>query len=233
MNWLYLVTMAYIVIAALRGYRRGFIKVVYSMVAILIMIGFVFLTTPVIVDALRSTSLYDTVEERCEEYAREQTERRLENGTLADSFQKSGIQLPESFARQLERGTREIILESLEAEGVYEKMAAALAEIVLGILAFIVSMIVILFILWRIGRALDLFSRAPVIHLANKIFGVFAGIIQAFVVIWLAFLLIRMTSALPVSASLVEMIDENAILRDLYEHNRLLELLQNSGIIKK
>ena len=61
--------------------------------------------------------------------------------------------------------------------------------------------------------------------------GFFAGIVKAFLVVWVAFLLIRLTQILPYSAMLLRMIEENAVLQGLYEKNVVLELIQKLGVL--
>ena len=63
------------------------------------------------------------------------------------------------------------------------------------------------------------------------ILGFFAGIVKAFLVVWVAFLLIRLTQILPYSAMLLRMIEENAVLQGLYEKNVVLELIQKLGVL--
>lgn len=95
-----------------------------------------------------------------------------------------------------------------------------------SVIAFFLSLLVISLILFVAGRRLDLFSRKPGIRLVNMIFGFFAGIVKAFLVIWIVFFLIQTTQILPSSAALLRMIEENAVLRGLYEQNQIAELLK-------
>jgi len=224
MNWLFLVIIAYIIISALRGYHKGFIKVVYSMAAILITILFVFLTAPAVGKGLRAAPFYDSLRGRCEEVVRNQAKKHIGSGVLVDSV--FGFDLPEEFTKQIEGKTEQMILETMEEEGIYRNIARTLADVIIGIIAFLISLSVILLILWKIGRTLDLFEKTPGIHLTNRIFGLIAGIVRAFIVIWFVFMLIRLTPAFPASSSLIELIKENKALNDLYENNRLLELLR-------
>ena len=59
------------------------------------------------------------------------------------------------------------------------------------------------------------------------ILGFIAGIVKAFLVIYVVFLLIRITSFLPSSKALIHQIRDDAVLRNLYEQNRIYELLKN------
>ena len=66
MNWLYIIVMAYIVVSALRGFHKGFIRVVYSMAAILAAVVFVSVTAPYISRMIGQTAISQTLEKNCE-----------------------------------------------------------------------------------------------------------------------------------------------------------------------
>lgn len=172
MNWLYIIVMSYIVLSGLRGYHKGFLKVVYSMAGLLVAVLCITVTVPPVSHALKeNTALSRWMKEKCE-----------------------------------------------------TKM---LTELCINALAFFVVLIIVLLILWRVGKMLDLFTKTPGIHLINMILGFIAGIVKAFLVIYVVFLLIRITSFLPSSKALIHQIRDDAVLRNLYEQNRIYELLKN------
>lgn len=172
MNWLYIIVMSYIVLSGLSGYHKGFLKVVYSMVGLLVAVFFITAMVPPMGHALKDNkALSRWLEEKC--------------------------------------GAEE------------------LAGLCINVFAFFIVLIIVWLVLWRIGKMLDLFAKTPGIHLINMIFGFFAGIVKAFLVIWIVFLLIRVTSFLPGSEVLINQIKNDAVLRDLYEHNRVYELINN------
>lgn len=229
MNWLYIIVMAYIVVSALRGFHKGFLRVVYSMAAWLVGIMFVAMTTPLIGHVLKNdTPLYERIEIACEEYVRTQIDKKLEDGTLLDgAVRMPGITWPEELQDILAKGTQAAVTEVLETQGIYRQITAAIADFCVNLIAFLISLAIILLIILIVGRKLDLFSKTPGIHIINMILGFFAGIVKALIIIWLFFAIVKLTAVLPSSASLIEMIEKNAVLRGLYEQNRLLELLQN------
>lgn len=172
MNWLYLITMSYIVLSGLRGYHRGFLKVVYSMVGFLVAVLCITIAVPIVSRLLREADVvYDWLKEKSQ-----------------------------------------------------NKM---MAEFCIYVLAFFIVLVIVMLILWRIGKMLDLFTKTPGIHLVNMIFGFFAGIVKAFLVIWTLFMLIRITSFLPISAQLIDQINEDAVLQSLYEQNRVYDIVKN------
>lgn len=226
MDWLYITVMGYIVVSALRGYHKGFLRVIYSVVSLAAAVVFVAVTAPMLRNVLlESTNLAKQIETGSEKYVRRQIGKKLENDSFELNKELLWITLPEKYQKQLDHAASAAIPELLESQGIYKKMAKTIAQICISVLAFFLSLFVILLILFIIGRKLDLFSRKPGIHLVNMIFGFFAGVLKAFLVIWVVFLILEMTKILPVSTTLIGQIQENGVLRGLYDQNPLLKLI--------
>ncbi len=232
MNWLYFSVMGYIITSALRGYHRGFLRVVYSIVSLIVAILFITFTAPVFRDGIvESTTLAQKIEEGSEAYIKRQIEKKLEDGTWTGIAELSSFALPKSVQTELNRAAKSSIPDILESQGIYKKMAKAAADLCVMGIAFAASGIIIWVILYFIRKKLDRFSRKPGIHLVNMVLGFFAGIVKAFLVIWVVFLLVQMTQILPSSAAMLRMIEENAVLRELYENNLVLEWIQKTGVL--
>lgn len=231
MNWLYLVVMGYIVFSALRGFHKGFLRVAYSLASLLITVVFVAVAVPAVRNLIMDhTVIAKQIEISSEKYIRKQIDQKLEDGTLTESLGMPWLSIPDSLAGELSGGTKKAVKNVLESQGIYRKIAKAAADFCVSAIAFFLSLAVIQIILFMIGRKLDLFSRAPGVHLVNMILGFCAGVVKAFLVIWIVFALIRVSEILPVSASLIEMIEEDAVLRGLYEQNLVLELGEYFGV---
>lgn len=234
MNWLYITVMGYIVVSALRGFHKGFLRVIYSVVALAVTVLFVTLTAPLLRDALlQSTTIKQQIEAGSGKYVRVQVDRKLEDGSWTELVDLPWLALPKPLQEELNHAAKASLPDLLESQGIYQKMAESIADFCVWLIAFFIALAVISLILFVIGRKLDLFSRKPGIHLVNMVFGFFAGVAKAFLVIWVVFLLIRATQILPASAALVEMIEENAVLRGLYEQNWVLELVQNLDVMQQ
>lgn len=226
MNWFYFTVMGYMIVSALRGYHKGFIRVIYSVAALAASIVFIAVTMPMFHNLiLESTAIRQQIQEKSERYVRKQVDKKLEEGTLTESMDLSWMALSKKLQKELEHTTQEAIPDLLESQGIYKKMAEAAADIGVSVIAFLLSFIIITIILFVIGRKLDIFSRKPGIHLVNMIFGFFAGVVKAFLVIWIVFFVIELTKILPSSAALFKQIKENAVLRGLYEQNPVKELV--------
>ncbi len=228
MNGLYFIVMGYIVISALRGYHRGFIRVIFSVASLVATIFFVVFTAPYISRAIyQNTPLYGQLETGCEKLVRAQIERKLD----ADDLWLDGLQLPEEIItkdiRQLMKGMdTKAIAGLLEENGIYQKIAKVAAGACVSVLASLIAFAVISVILYFIRKKLNFITKLPGVNLLNMIMGFFAGIVKAFIVIWLFFLIIKYTAMFPASAALIQMIEKDAVLKSLYDQNQIVEWIK-------
>ncbi len=227
MNWLYLITMAYIVISALRGFHKGFLREVYGLLSLLATIVFVAVSVPLISDMLQEyTPIYGYIATGSEDYVREQINKNIEEGTLRISSGLTGLALPEGLEEELSQSTDKAILKILESERVYEKLSEQIAGFCIKLIASALAMAIISLVLVLVGRKLHAFSKVPVVHILNMAMGFLVGAAKAFVVICLFFYLVRITAFLSASDTLIGLIEENSALKNLYENNPLQEALQ-------
>lgn len=233
MNWLYILVMGYIILSALRGFHKGFLRVIYGAAAWIIAVLFIAVTAPMVRNVvIEKTPLEAQIETGCEKMVRKQVNQKLEDGSWMELAELPWVTMPKTLKKELNQAAKDAIPGILESQGIYQKMARAAAEFCIGAIAFLVSFFVIAVILFLVGRKLDLFSKKPGIHLVNMIFGFLAGAAKAFLVIWVIFLLIDATKILPSSASLLQLIEENAVLRGLHEKNQVLILLKSLKLVQ-
>ena len=73
MNWLLIGVLAVIIICVMYGYWKGFIRILFSLISIVVLVAFVTISTPYIAKFLEeNTSLQTTIEEKCFEQKRPQ-----------------------------------------------------------------------------------------------------------------------------------------------------------------
>ncbi len=98
MNWLYILVMGYIILSALRGFHKGFLRVIYGAAAWIIAVLFIAVTAPMVRNVvLEKTPLEAHIETGCAKMVRNQVNQKLEDGSWMD-FGLSG-DLSENGAR--------------------------------------------------------------------------------------------------------------------------------------
>lgn len=99
---------------------------------------------------------------------------------------------------------------------------------VINVVSFVATMILVSMIVWGILAALDLFASFPIIGTVDHLGGLLFGTAQGIMIIWIVFLVIYLLSGTAAGMKLMEMIDESAVLRPLYESNLFLRLIMKA-----
>lgn len=143
MNWLLIIIVLLLALCVVNGYRKGFLRMMYSMVSWVIMFALVTWATPYINTFLRNnTSIYQTIATYCEQQIREKTEKQIDQetaavtGEVADETQpaagqqaggveqnngqpadltKLGVKLPDSVMNNISEKTADLAGEALDA----------------------------------------------------------------------------------------------------------------------
>ena len=126
---------------------------------------------------------------------------------------------------------KEMMINYNNSEG-YQKLNASdfgcyvvnfFANVILNIVAFVVTLVVVQLVLWTGLTALDLFSRLPLLNLLNRVGGLAVGLIQGLLVVWVLFLIISALSATDIGMSLMEMVDGSTLLSPIYDGNLFMK----------
>ena len=251
MNWLLIIIVLLLALCVVNGYRKGFLRMMYSMVSWVIMFALVTWATPYINTFLRdNTSIYQTIAVYCEQQIREKTAKQIEQeaaavpGEAADETQpaagqqaegveqnngqpadltKLGVKLPDSVMNNISEKTADLAGEALDASGIYAKVSAGMADFILNGISFFIAFAVGMIVLHFFSGILGIVSRIPIIRGINKYLGTVAGAIYGFVVVWIAFYVIALCSTSEVGGALISYIYESPFLTYIYENNLIVQ----------
>ena len=107
MNWVLLLVLLILGYNIIRGYRKGFLRIVYSLLSWVIVLTFVTVATPYINTYLMEhTTLYEKIEQQCSEQIKgsvEEKQRSIQNESSPDNQKLSqfGIMLPDSVVNDI------------------------------------------------------------------------------------------------------------------------------------
>lgn len=230
MNWVLIVVMFLLIWEMMRGYRRGLLRTIYSLVSWVIVLVIVTLATPHI-DAylIEHTTLYDKIETYCETSARKNAQNKIEqqvtDGSGEDPIAELGIKLPEGVWNDVLEKTGNVADEFLETSGVYNEVAKGVAGFIVEGISFFIALVIARIIVHLISRFLGVVSRIPVIRGINKTLGIFAGAIYGLILVWIAFYLVALGSASELGGMIISYIYQNPLLTFLYENNFVITII--------
>ena len=191
----------------------------FSLISVILLIVLISFATPHISGFIsENTGIHQIIQERCADTIQERLEASSEK--MLDSSSAQEMSLPTQVTSYI-IGAGET---ALEKSGVYDALGSKAADFVLAGISFLVALILALIIVNIIGKMLDVVNKIPVIKGINRTLGIFAGIVQAFIIIWLLFLLLALISGSSLGKLCIGYIDGNPLLEYLYYHNTLLEI---------
>lgn len=205
-------------ILALIGWIKGLVEMVYGLCASIVILILTLVFNPVVRDFAKGnetiyTAVYSTVDSKvkvpvsslaeCEEFIR-------------------GLELPKT----LENGALKLVSNSAaKDEDIFENFDSyiknKLTELVISALAFLITALIACIAVNIAFWALDLLSKLPVIHTANKILGLTLGVIEGFLLVTLILAVIPVFSTTTFGSFVISEIRRNKFLEAIYEHNVL------------
>lgn len=96
---------------------------------------------------------------------------------------------------------------------------------ILNVAAFLVSVLIVHLLLWLSISALSILTNLPVIRVVNRVAGLGLGLLQALLVLWLAFLILSLVSGTGIGMQLMKMVESSNWLNWLYQSNLFLEIV--------
>lgn len=140
----------------------------------------------------------------------------------------ANLALPELVKNMLlENNTPEKYLE-LAVESFYDYVPKFMASLIMNAISFIVTWIIVLVLLRILMGVLGMVNDIPIVGGINRLLGAALGLVQGIVIVWVAFLIITTFSSTAVGKQLLDMIEESAVLKELYNTNLLMDFLQNT-----
>ncbi len=247
MNILSIVVLLILIGFMIWGYWRGFIRIAFSLVVMLLTILLVSWATPYISDFLKeNTTIYEDLAANCSskiqaaiEGGREAAEvTEGDNGENPAANEESqtaggenqgtealeGLRLPTLWMEQLLEKTGQTIDQAVEDSGIYRQAGEYIADLVLRGVAFFVAFLLVTILLRFVMGILDVLAKLPVIKGVNRLLGGAAGLLQGLLLVWLLLLLVAIACTSQLGQTLIGEIQESAFLSYLYNHNAILYL---------
>ncbi len=238
MNVMLVITLFIIIFCILQGYRKGALDIIYRLVSFVILLIFIAVVHTPIENSLReNTSIYETIYEKAEEHLNEkQADTGLEAGVEAWWNNLIG-DLPDSQALldeiELPEGVDISSLLTLNSSYVANYQAQIVASVTKGVADFIMRGIGILcaavlgcILLIILRMLLKFIGKLPVIRGVNRFFGLFAGVIEGFFVVWVLMYIGALLVTTTLGQAMLNDIEESAFLTFLYDNNLIVTLLE-------
>lgn len=201
----------FLVLSAFVGYKKGMVKIVLSMVAMVIAYALAAaLTIPASMALKSATPIYDTIEESVGKMVKE---------SKVDSTSIEKLNLPAQIEEKIMEGANGV------ATGFNEYLVKTISNLILKALTFFILMLVIYIILSIVIKVLDFVAKLPLINSINKSGGLVIGLVKGLIYVWIACLVITACSDKAWAQEAFRQINSNKLLTMIYEYNPIIFLV--------
>ena len=223
MNWLFIVTLLFLVLSTVMGYRKGFVKIAYSLLSSLVALVLVGLLAPHVQTILiEKTPLYEKVVDVCTTQIQANIDQAVEDaGGNAEIVLEDDLPMSDLMLK---------LINKIDVKGESEwpavrQAGAKVAKWIVLMVSFVATYLVVSVLLKVLGKVLNIAAKLPLVKGANKWLGLAVGLVQGFIDIWFAGLVLASTCTTATGGYLVSLIYENIFLKFLYEHNGIAYLI--------
>lgn len=226
MNWILIAVIGIIAVLAYLGLKKGFIKMVFSLVSTIAALLIAMLFSPVVAGMMKNNEaivgFFDekisAVVDFTSEEAEEETESKQES--LIDS-----LPLPKTFKDSLlENNTLDNYV-AMQAENFEQYVCRQITNVIINAIAFVVTLLLAIIALALLCRALNLLAKLPLLKQINAAAGLAAGAAEGLLLVWILFVVLTMFAGTEFGSEAMEMIAENPLLDFLYKNNMVSKFI--------
>lgn len=200
MNWLLILVICIIAWNVVRGYSRGLLRIVYSLVSWIVVIGASSFAAPYVRDYIsQNTQLETIIYEKVQQQV-------AANGIVAS-------------------GEYDIANVLLQKTGVYNEIATQITSAIMSGLSFFAVMFVLGIIAFFARRLIWGIEKVPVVSTINRIAGFGIGLIKGMVIVWVVLAIIGLCSTGGLGESVSPYISDSSFLYYLYENNPIMTFI--------
>lgn len=229
------------------GWRKGLFKKVTGVLAFILSCVLVPFVLPYVTDYLKdNTPVYSAIAAQCEKTVTDQvasfmqkgTENEVQNGGASGALGSlsqidqtkliRSLPLPSFLQNMMLSYNNREGYRSLNVTDFGGYLVQFVANVILNILAFIVTLLLVFVVIWVILKIAGVASHLPFIHLLDRVGGMILGGVQGVIVIWFFFLIISMLTGTKIGLSISELINESKILRPVYQGNALMKIVTDA-----
>ena len=225
MNILLIIVLAFLLLSAWIGMKRGLIKTIFSMFSMIITIILTVLVSPAVSKGLQENEkiMGYFVEKADALIPFEEIESKLELETkkAAQAEFLKKLHLPESVIESLTENNSIDYYKAFGIDTFEDYLCHSIASVVINALAFAITFLVILILLKVLCFSLNIVSKLPVLNQANHLLGFATGFLYAIMIVGVGCILLTAASSTEMGSRLMKMVTESSILSYIYNHNLL------------
>ena len=228
---LLIIVLAVLLFGAVKGYRRGFLRLAVWFAGLIAVLFIVTKISPYVSDFLiKNTSLYDNVRQRIIVAYEEKNANDIPDDSFSGDERENRV--IDSF------GFPDLITNSIKSNNtseIYDRLAVTLfKDYISGYLSalsikagtFVGLFVILAIIQCVLFLAIKILEKIPVLRTFNRLLGMATGITLALVLVWIFFIAVMMFFGRSFGAWVFSQVKASRILTYLFNNNILFELVK-------
>lgn len=225
MNLLGAIVLVIILISAYRGMRNGLIKTVFSICSMVIALVLTLWLSPYISKLAQSNESVFT-------YFTHKVEKAIPTENIGSKISDQinfidNLPLPKTLKTSIVEHNNTDTYVALAVDNFSAYISHSLASIIINAIAFVITYLVIAIILRVLSTILDIISKLPILHQINKLSGLFVGLLQGIIIVWILFVFLTAFASTAMGQKAFAMINESVFLSYIYNNNIILRFITN------
>lgn len=157
-------------------------------------------------------------------------EEAIKNADIPKDLQDKAIEmakLPQVFKTMLNDNNNDSVYKDLGVKTFAEYVGEFLAQLIIHMVAFLSTFLLVTILVRAVVFALDIVANLPVLGFFNRLGGGAVGLVIALIIVWFLFIIVTLMYVTSVGREMYQTIQNNTILKMIYDYNPLLKLAMN------
>lgn len=225
-NFLFIAIVALIIYMTVRGYRRGFLRIVVSFIGTIVIIIAAREAAPYVTDYLyNNTDAYEKIELGIEEMFKDANEK-YDNSIPENQIKTiDSYNVPDSLKNNLIINNTAEMYKTLVVDVFEDYVSRYLANTAIKAAGFVLAFIVLIIAFRLLLTVVNIISRIPIIRGINQFIGGCLGFVESLIIVWVFFFVAVMFIGNESGSYIFRMIADSEFLTLVFNTNILLGII--------
>jgi AAA+ ATPase superfamily predicted ATPase len=139
------------------------------------------------------------------------------------------LPFPKAVKKALIENNNSDVYTAMAVDNFKDYISNSIARIIVNAAVFTVLMLISIIGLGVLCEILNIISKLPVVNGLNKTAGLFVGLLQGFIIIWIGCIVLTTFSGTKTGQDIFDIINQNQFLSMIYNNNYFLKFITNLG----
>lgn len=226
-----IVVILFLIFCLIHGYRKGFLKIVLTTLALVVTIVAASLLTPTFTKWIKTTFIGTSVQKSVTEFI----DKKIDDSAAAfiDSVGAAqdkvidALPLPKFIKEDIAEKNTSAQYRTLGVKTFKEYLSVRISDALIKAISFIILMILIYIVIRIVLKIVGVIGKVPVIRGINRLLGAVLCLLEGAIAIYVVCILVTAISGTPFGQSVIGVINESAFLKFFYNNNLLLVVVKS------